>query len=83
MLKQCSSVLQIVLENVLMLLGSVQHYFLCCCYFNMHMEGVVLICKHNFQHDSKHYPTGAGTETTAYTLTHLNATEDPHHLQST
>ena len=44
-------------------------------------EVVVLICKNDSQHDSKHYPTGAGTETTAHTLTHLNATEDPHHLQ--
>ena len=66
-----------------MLLGSVQHYFLCCCDFNRHMGGVVLICEHHSQHDSKYYSTGAGTETTAHTLTHLNATEDPHHLQIT
>ena len=83
MLKQCSNVLHIILENVLMLFGSVQHQLLCCCYFNWHVGGGVLICKNDSQHDSKHYPTGAGTETTAHTLTHLNATEDPHHLQIT
>ena len=67
--------------DVLMLLGSVQHHFLCFCHFNWDMGGIVLIWKHDSQHDSINITTGAGTEITAYTLTHLNATEDHHHLQ--
>ena len=39
MLKQCSNVLHIILENVLMLFGSVQHQLLCCCYFNWNVGG--------------------------------------------
>ena len=77
--KQHSNALHIVLGNVLILLVSVQYPCLHCCHFNWHMGGVVLICKHDSQHDSNNTTTGAGAET----LTHLNATEHHHHLQIT